>query len=100
MSASTMISPTWEPTLIPTAKTDAHLSSDTPSSPDVRPFGMTHIQHVPNSEVPEVTGLVYDPVRQINVTNAGDTASGSNRILRAGTSQDTRYDNQWFVDQD
>lgn len=100
MATPMMTVPSWEPNLMPAASTDAHLSSDAPSVPGVRPFGMTNIEHVRDSEIPEIAGLVYDPARQVNVTSDGDAASGNDRILRAGTSEDTRYDNQWFVDKD
>lgn len=98
MTAPTM----WEPKLMSTANTAAFTrSADTPSGAELRPFGLSLTTTVDEADLPELPELTYDPRRQLSVDSAGKPlAAGSDGIIRAGTSEDTRYDNQWFVDQD
>ncbi len=98
MTAPTM----WEPTLMSTGNTAASTrSADTPSAAEMRPFGLSMTSTLDEAELPEPPQLTYDPQRQLSVdSNGTPAATGSDGALRAGTSQDTRYDNQWFVDQD
>lgn len=92
---------TWEPTLRATATTTAFTrSGEAPSSLELRPFGLSMTSTVDEAELPELPQLTYDPQRQLSVDSTGTPAAGSDGALRAGTSQDTRYDNQWFVDAD
>lgn len=98
MTAPTM----WEPTLMSTASTAAFTrSAEVPSDAERRPFGLSLVSTVDEAELPELPQLTYDPQRQLSVDRDGvPLAAGSDGLIRAGTSTDTRYDNQWFVDQD
>ena len=98
-----MTAPTiWEPTLMATTTTAAFTrSGEVPSSLELRPFGLSMTNTVDEAELPELPQITYDPQRQLSIDSTGTpAATGSDGALRAGTSQDTRYDNQWFVDAD
>lgn len=91
----------WEPNLLPAAAASSAHSTDVPSVGVLRPFGLTRTTVVDDGELADLSGLRYDPQHQVNVTAAGTPAvAGTDHILRAGTRTDTRYDNQWFTDND
>lgn len=60
------------------------VSQDVPSAPGVRPFGLTCTTVVPEEKAVIVTGLSYDPARQITVD-----ADGVPAIYSAGHRQPT-----------
>lgn len=91
----------WEPNLLPAAAGILTHSTDAPSVGVLRPFGLTRTTVVDDSELADLSGLRYDSLRQVNVTAGGASAvTNTDHILRAGTQTDTRYDNQWFTDND
>ena len=75
------------------------MSPDVPSSSGVRPFGLTRATVVPEEKIVVISGMTYDPVRQISVD-----ADGVPEIHAAGPrngtpcSQTTKEDGQTWTD--
>ncbi|HEY8371668.1 MAG TPA: putative ATP-grasp-modified RiPP [Pseudonocardiaceae bacterium] len=98
-----ILDPTTDPLapgVLPTSARSLEISTDVPS--DARPFGLTHTVQLGDDEaMVDLSGLHYDPVRQVNVTPEGTPVIDlPNGPVAAVTTYDTKYDNQWFTDKD
>lgn len=89
-----------DPVLLPATGHTVRVTSDRPSMGAVRPFGMTCTETVHEDALVDIGDIRYDPQRQVNIDADGYPAATHERIVRMGTSTDTRFDNQWFVDKD
>ena len=78
----------WPVRLFPTESTELLLSTDLPSRPDVRPFGLAMTTVVTEDPLPDRTGLRYDPVRQLTVDVAGEPVATAPRHAGRLTDRD------------
>ncbi|WP_190824781.1 putative ATP-grasp-modified RiPP [Saccharopolyspora pogona] len=86
---------------LPARQAALTVSSDVPSEGAVRPFGLTRAKALGEGEaVVSLPAVSYDAVRQLNVDAGERPFVDSPDVIVAGTSYDTQYDMQWFVDQD
>lgn len=85
------------PTVLPASPSHAESPEQAPQG-RTRAFGLAYATTAPAGERNELTGLRYDPDRQITVTADG-TPLADQPLTAASTSPtDTRYDNQWVTD--
>jgi putative ATP-grasp target RiPP len=89
-----------EPGLLPADPYWLEVSSDAPSTPGVRPFGLTRTSVVPQDKITVIAGICYDPIRQITVDDEGVPAIHlAARKQPSHSPETTQEDGQTWTDQ-
>jgi len=88
------------PALLPGAPWEFPVSTDLPSGPATRPFGLTRTSVVPESQREHVTGIRYDSQSQLTVTADGGPLVHSPFSAVTTTSRTTTRDMQHWNDYD
>ncbi|MGW1676048.1 putative ATP-grasp-modified RiPP [Saccharopolyspora sp. NPDC002376] len=89
------------PNPLPARRADMAISTDIPTEGATRPFGLTRATPLGAGEaMVSLKGATYDPGRQVSVDPGGRPFVETPGVIHAGTSYDTQYDMQWFVDGD
>ncbi|AXX32084.1 putative ATP-grasp-modified RiPP [Actinosynnema pretiosum subsp. pretiosum] len=77
------------------------LSTDVPSAPALRPFGLTQAAPLNDDEgVVVLDGATYDPHQQLNIDPTGQPWVAGPGVPHMKTSTDTQYDTTWVTDYD
>lgn len=87
-----------EPGLLPADPFYLEISPDRPSSPGVRPFGLTRTVEVLPKDFQVIDGDRYDPVRQVTVDRCGRPIAAE-RKQPTFCQQNTKEDGQTWPDQ-